>query len=139
MRLLLFHFPEFSFKTHSKVVPDAPDDCREGRVESAVVVFERAEPKDEADAGGVETKLSRNVKRLAGRFATRTVAIDRNAGFSHLGSEPAPPEFARGVLDRARARPEAVGHRVEATPFGHFSGWRLSVAGESLAQIRKEL
>lgn len=136
MRILLFYGPEFSFKTHSKVLPEAPDDFREGRVENAVVAFVHAEAKDEADAAGVETRLVKNVKWLAGKFESKTVVFHY---FSHLGSDLASPDFARGLLDRARARLESVGFRVETTPFGHFCEWRLSVAGESLAKVWKEL
>ena len=136
MRLLLFYGPEFWFRTHSKVVADAPDDFREGRVEGAVVAFVHAEPKDEADPAGVETKLVKNVKWLAGKFGTKTAALHY---FSHLGPELAPGEVSRGLMERARARLEAVGFRVEVTPYGHFCEWRLGVAGESLAKVWKEL
>ncbi len=136
MRVLLFYGPEFWFRTHSKVIESAPDDDRECRVENAVVAFVHAEPKDEGDASGVETRLVKNVKWLAGKFGSKSAVLHY---FSHLGSELAPPEFTRGVLDRAAERLRSVGFRVETTPFGHFCEWRLSVVGESLGKVWKEL
>ena len=135
MRLLLFYAREFWFKTHAKVLADAPDDFREGQVQDAVVAFLHADPRDELDAGGVETKLVKNVKWLAGKFESRAAALHY---FSHLGSEMAPAELARQIVEGARARLLAAGFRVEVTPFGHFCEWRLAVAGESLAKVFKE-
>jgi len=136
VRLLLFYAPVFAFETHSKTLAEAPDDFRAGRVENAVIAFVHAEPKDEADPGGVETKLVKNVKWLAGKFGAKAACFHF---FSHLGSELAAPEFARDLLARARARLESVGFLVETTPYGHFCSWTLSVAGESLAKVWKEL
>lgn len=135
MKLLLFHAPEFWFRTHSKALTDAPDDFREKRVESCVVVFVHAEPRDAEDRPGVVTKLVKNVKWLAGKFGARSAVLHF---FSHLGGDPAPPELARDLVAEARARLESVGFLVETTPFGHFCEFRLAVSGESLAKVFKE-
>ena len=135
MKLLLFYAREFWFKTHAKVLPEAPDDFREGRVQDAVVAFLHAEPKDELDPGGVETKLVKNVKWLAGKFTSRAAALHY---FSHLGPEIAPAELAHRLVEGARARLQSAGFQVEVTPFGHFCEWRLAVAGESLAKVYKD-
>src|SRR5262245_4405006 len=135
MKVLLFYAREFWFKTHVKVLAEAPDDFREGQVRDAVVAFLHADPRDALDAGGVETKVVKNVKWLAGKFSSRAAALHY---FSHLGSEMAPAELARRIVDGARARLEASGFHVEVTPFGHFCEWRLAVAGESLAKVFKD-
>jgi len=135
MKLLLFYSPEFWFRAHSKALPEAPDDFREGRRESCIVVFVHAEPRDAEDRSGVLTKTVKNVKWLAGKFGTRSAVLHF---FSHLGSENAPPEFARDLVADARARLESVGFEVETTPYGHFCEFRLGVSGESLAKVFKE-
>ena len=135
MKLLLFYSTEFWFKTHAKVLPEAPDDIREGCIENAVVVFLHAEPADERDLGGVETKLVKNVKWLAGKFQSKAAALHY---FSHLGDEMAAPELAHRLVEGARRRLTAAGVRVEVTPFGHFCQWRLAVAGDSLAKVFKQ-
>ena len=59
--------------------------------------------------------------------------------FTHLGGATAPPDFARAFLERLAERLRTNGYQVWSTPFGYFCEWDLSVHGESLAKVWKEI
>lgn len=50
------------------MLPDATDGGREVQVTDVAVVFVYAEPQDETNASGLETKFVKNVKWIAGKL-----------------------------------------------------------------------
>lgn len=135
MKLLLLYCPRFAFAAHEKSLPGAPDDARSGAHADCVVALVHAEPRDLDDRSGVETKLVKNVKWLAGKFGSRRAVLHF---FSHLGSESADPAAAREIVGRAAERLRGAGYEAAVTPFGYFCSLDFSVAGPSLAKVFKE-
>ena len=48
-------------------------------------------------------------------------------------------DFARDFLDELDERLTSTGYEVKQTPYGYFCEWDLSVYGESLAKVWKEI
>jgi bisphosphoglycerate-independent phosphoglycerate mutase (AlkP superfamily) len=81
-------------------------------------------------------KTLKNVKWLANKRGLRHVVLH---SFTHLGGENAEPEFAEAFIAELAERLRATGYAVWVTPFGYFNEWELSVYGESLGKVWKEL
>ncbi len=136
LKLLMFYAPEFWFKTTYKVLETAEDTECEQRVRDTVVVFVHAEAEDEANASKILTKMVKNIKWLAGKFACKSVVLH---SFSHLATSKSSPEFAHQILIDARRRLTHIGFTVEMTPFGYLHEFSLHVTGESLGRVFKEI
>jgi len=136
MKLLMFLAKQFTFNPFEKTLPDAGDGGGEVRVTDTVVVFVHAEPQDEADPAGLETKFVKNVKWIAGKRAFKNVVLH---SFTHLAETSASPEFAETFLQNAATRLRNTGYQVTLTPFGWVCEWDLSVFGEGLAKVFKSL
>ncbi len=134
MKLLMFLAKQFTFRPFEKTLPDAGDGGGEVRVTDAAVVFVHAEPQDETDAAGLETKFVKNVKWIAGKRELKNIVLH---SFTHLADASASPQFAETFLQGAAARLRNTGYQV--TPFGWVCEWELSVFGESLAKVFKSL
>lgn len=132
----MFYAPSFWSKTYEKVLPEAPDAAAELTAEAAVLVLYQAEAEDAGREGAVLTKWLKNIKWLAGKFATKHVVLH---SFGHLSTSKAPPELARALAEQAAARLTDAGYTVQATPFGYLNEWKLHVAGPSLAKVFKEI
>ena len=135
MKLLMFYTHEWWYRTASKSLPEVPDVEKEESLPGAAVIFFHAEAEDEEKRDGVLKKFAKNVKWIAGKFATKNVVLH---SFNHLASTKASPEFARGLLEEVTERLERRGFRVVVTPFGYFNEFRMHVAGDSLAKVFKE-
>ena len=59
--------------------------------------------------------------------------------FTHLGGETAQATVAESLIDTTAQRLRDTGYQVWTTPFGYFCEWDLSVYGESLAKVWKEI
>lgn len=136
MKLLMFLAKRFAFRPFEKTLTEAADAAGETSVADAAVVFVHAEPQDEADAAGLETKFVKNVKWIAGKRGLRNVVLH---SFTHLAESSASPQFAEAFLQSAAARLRNTGYQVTLTPFGWVCEWDLSVYGESLAKVAKSL
>jgi hypothetical protein len=138
MRLLTFQARRFRWKSHSRTLEEVEAVDVEQAVEDAVVVFVHAESADEAeeDRSRVLRRSLKHVKWLAGKRGWKRVVLH---SFTHLGGENAAPDFALGFLDRLAERLRDTGYEVWCTPFGHFCEWDLSVHGESLAKVWKQV
>ena len=101
----------------------------------AVVVFLHAEVEDETNAK-IETKVVKNIKWLANKRKLKNIVLH---SFTHLSGSTASAEFAQDLLNRLDARLTNTGYQVWQTPFGYFCEWDLSVYGDSLAKVFKEL
>jgi hypothetical protein len=131
----MFSVNEWWYKTASKTLPDVPDAEREESVRNAVVIFFHAEAEDEGKRESVLQKFVKNVKWIAGKFATKNVVLH---SFNHLSSSKSSPEFAEALLAGVIERLRRTGYEVMVTPFGYFNEFRMHVAGDSLAKVFKE-
>ena len=135
MKLLLFHMPSFYYKTFAKSVPEAPDNDARQEILDCIVAFIQAEEDDPEKGKKVLDKLVKNIKWLAGKFATKKVVLHF---FSHLSESRSDPEYARDLLDRAAERLISAGYEAHLTPYGYFCEMKLHIGGESLAKVFKE-
>ena len=135
MKLLLFQAKSFSWKSFSKTLETVPDQDVVETIAEAVVVFLHAELEDEAKPK-LETKLAKNIKWLANKRQLKNVVLH---SFTHLSNSTASPEFAQTLLASLDLRLRETGYQVWQTPFGYFCEWDLSVYGDSLAKVFKEL
>ena len=136
MKLLMFLAKQFTFRPFEKTLPEAADASGEVQVAAAAVIFVHAEPQDEAEPNGLETKFVKNVKWIAGKRALTNIVLH---SFTHLAESSASPQFAEAILQSAALRLRNTGYQVTLTPFGWVCEWDLSVYGESLAKVFKSL
>jgi hypothetical protein len=132
----MFQAKRFWWKSFSKTLDDVEDVQAEVAVTDAVVVFMHVEAKDAAARDEVFRKTLKNVKWLANKREFKRVVLH---SFTHLGGENAEPEFAAAFINDLADRLAATGYEVKITPFGYFNEWELSVYGESLGKVWKEL
>jgi hypothetical protein len=135
MKLLLFQAKDFSWKTFSKTLDHVPDQDVAETVQEVLVVFVHAEAEDEAKPK-LETKVIKNIKWLANKRQLKNIVLH---SFTHLSASTASPDFAQALLNSLEERLAATGYQVWQTPFGYFCEWDLSVYGDSLAKVFKEL
>jgi transcriptional regulator of aromatic amino acid metabolism len=138
MKLLCFQAKRFRWKTHSKTLPAVPDREVDQEVAETLVVFLHAEVADAADdrSTSVVRQSLKHIKWLANKRALKNIVLH---SFTHLGGDTAAPAFAESVIDTTAARLRETGYQVWTTPFGYFCEWDLSVYGESLAKVWKEI
>ena len=138
MKLLCFQAKRFWWKTFEKTLPEAPDQEVETEVQGAVIAFVHVEAADvEAEReASVFRQALKHLKWLANKRGLRVVVLH---SFTHLGGENAAPADAFGLLDRLRARLAETGYETHLTPFGYFNEWDLSVYGDSLAKVWKQI
>ena len=138
MKLLCFQAKRFRWKTHSKTLAEVVDQEIEREVEKAVIVFVHAEESDAAEDrhAAIVRQSVKHLKWLANKRGLRNIVLH---SFSHLGGDTARPGFAHLFIETAAARLRETGYEVCTTPFGYFCEWDLSVYGESLAKVWKEI
>lgn len=138
MKLLCFQAKRFRWKTHSKTLPEVPDREVDHEVAETLVVFVHAEAADGADdrSTSVLRQSLKHIKWLANKRSLTNIVLH---SFTHLGGDTASPVFAESFIDTAAARLRETGYQVWTTPFGYFCEWDLSVYGESLAKVWKEI
>jgi hypothetical protein len=138
MKLLSFQAKRFGWKTHSKILPEVPDQDVEEEVADGVVVFLHAERSDEDETrkDSVLRQSVKHIKWLANKRGVKNIVIHP---FTHLGGETASPSFAQSFITLLVQRLGDTDYRVWTTPFGYFCEWNLSVHGESLAKVWKEI
>jgi len=138
MRLLCFQAKRFWWKTFVKTLADAPDQEVEAEVRDAVVAFIHVEAADvgsEREASVFRQTL-KHLKWLANKRDLRVVVLH---SFTHLGGDNAEPAAAHAFLRQLAERLTATGYETHITPFGYFNEWDLSVHGESLAKVWKQI
>jgi hypothetical protein len=138
MKLLCFQAKTFRWKTHSKSLPEVPDQEVEREVEETLVVFVHAEVSDAASDrfSSVLRQSIKHLKWLANKRALKNIVLH---SFTHLGGETASPASAESFLNAVAARLSESGYHVFITPFGYVCEWDLKVHGESLAKVWKEI
>ena len=138
MKLLCFQAKRFRWKTHSKTLPDVDDQIVDQEVCETVVIFvhaELADGKAERSASVLRQSL-KHIKWLANKRALKNIVLH---SFTHLGGVTAPAELAEMLISTLQQRLSETGYQVWTTPFGYFCEWDLSVYGESLAKVWKEI
>ncbi len=136
MKLLTFQAKRFWWRSFSKTLESADDVAVEQEVFDAVVAFYQVEASDAAQRASVFRQTLKHLKWLANKRELRTVVLH---SFTHLGGENAEPDFARELSEELAARLRETGYDVWITPFGYFNEWDLSVYGESLAKVWKQI
>jgi hypothetical protein len=138
MRLLCFQAKRFRWKTHSKTLPDVVDREAEEEIAETLVVFVHAEAADEPSArrASVLRQTLKHVKWLANKRGLKNIVLH---SFAHLGGASASAGFTENFMSEVGERLDATGYAVRTTPFGYFCEWDLSVYGDSLAKVWKEI
>jgi Archaea-specific editing domain of threonyl-tRNA synthetase len=138
MKLLCFQAKRFRWKTHSKTLPAAADQDVELEVTETVVVFVHAEKADEEEqrSQSIRRQTLKHIKWLANKKGLKNIVIH---SFTHLGGETASSAFAEAFIDTLAETLRATAYAVWITPFGYFCEWDLSVYGDSLAKVWKEI
>ncbi len=138
MKLLCFQAKRFRWKTHSKTLPEVPAQDVDQTVEATLVVFIHAEARDaeEDRKTSVQRQTLKHLKWLANKRELNNIVLH---SFAHLGGETAPPAYAEASITNLAERLRETGYKVWITPFGYFCEWDLSVYGESLAKVWKEI
>ena len=137
MKLLMFGAKRFRYTTYRKTVESAPDSDADQEVVDALVVYIHAEQADEeAPRAKLVTKAVKNLKWAANKQGLRKVVLH---SFTHLGGASSGPEFARQFIDDLAQRLRDTDYAVWTTPFGYLCEWDLSVRGESIGRVFKQL
>lgn len=138
MKLLCFQAKHFRWKSHSKTLDEVADQAIEDEVGETVVVFLHAESDDMAEdrQASVLRQTLKHVKWLANKRDLQNIVLH---SFTHLGGTTAEPVLAQSFMNTLAQRLRETGYRVWTTPFGYFCEWELSVYGESLAKVWKEI
>jgi len=138
MKLLCFQAKRFRWKTHSKTLPEVPAQDVDQAVEATLVVFIHAEAREaeENRKTSVQRQTLKHIKWLANKRELNNIVLH---SFAHLGGETAPPAYAEAFITILAERLRETGYKVWLTPFGYFCEWDLSVYGESLAKVWKEI
>jgi hypothetical protein len=138
MKLLCFHARRFRWKTYSKTLPEIPDHETEETVQDAVIIFVHAEKSDEEQdrKDAVLRQTVKHIKWLANKRTLKNIVLH---SFTHLGGENASPNFADAFINTVAQRLHETAYVVRTTPFGYFCEWDLSVYGDSLAKVWKEI
>lgn len=136
MKLLTFQAKRFWWRSFSKTLQDAEDAAVEQEVFDAVVAFYQIEAADAANRASVFRQTLKHLKWLANKREMKTIVLH---SFTHLGGDNAEPDFARDLTEDLAARLRETGYQIWVTPFGYFNEWDLSVYGESLAKVWKQI
>jgi hypothetical protein len=136
MKLLTFQAKRFWWRSFSKTLESMEDIQIEEEVRDAVVAFYQVEAGDVDQRNAVFRKTLKHLKWLANKRGLTHVILH---SFTHLGGENAPPDFALTLTEDLAERLRETGYQVWITPFGYFNEWDLSVYGESLAKVWKQI
>jgi hypothetical protein len=147
MKLLTFQAERFAWRPHERTLDVRGSDeygsapraeLAPQSVSSAVVAFLHAEPKDEepAQRDRALRHATKHIQWLTNKRGLEHVVLH---SFTHLSGESAGAAFAEAWILDLRARLERKGFIVAVTPFGYTCAWELSVFGESLAKVWKEI
>ena len=138
MKLLCFQSKRFRWKTHSRTLASVPEQEVEQEVNECLVVFAQVESLDDdrERRTAILRQTLKHIKWLANKRALRNIVLH---SFSHLGNEAASPSSAESFLTELAKRLRETDYNVWVTPFGYFCEWDLSVYGDSLAKVWKEI
>jgi len=138
MKLLTFQASRFAWSSEVVTLQELADPPAKDAVSDAVVAFVHAEGRDAEPEARDRTlrHAHKHLKWLANKRSLGTVVLH---SFTHLGGDQVDPGFARSWLVDLAERLRANQYTVRLTPFGWSCAWELSVFGESLAKVWKEI
>jgi hypothetical protein len=138
MKLLCFQAKRFRWRIHAKARAAVPAEEIEREIEEAIVAFIHAEDGDAAGerSRSILRQAVKHLKWLANKRSLKAIVLH---SFAHLGGAGSEPTAAVAVLDDLALRLREAGYDVWTTPFGYFCEWDLSVYGDSLAKVWKEI
>ncbi len=138
MKLLCFQAKRFRWKTHSKTLADVSDQEIDREVQDTLVVFIHGEVSDALGErrASVFRQTLKHIKWLANKRSFKNIVLH---SFTHLGGNTGESAFAEAFISVVAERLSESGYQVWTTPFGYFCEWDLSVYGESLAKVWKEI
>lgn len=136
MKLLMFQAQRFRFSSFEKTLPEVEERDVEEEITDAAVIFVHAEAEDESRRDKVLSTALKNIKWLANKRQLKNVALH---SFTHLSGSKAAPEFAQQFLEDLAERLRTAGYSVWLTPFGYTCAWELSVYGETIAKVFKDV
>ena len=138
MKLLCFQAKRFRWKTHSKALAEVPEQDVDVTVDETLVAFIHAEAEDgdAARTASVQRQVLKHIKWLANKRGLKNIVLH---SFTHLGGIAAPAATAESLMACLRQRLGETGYQVWTTPFGYLCEWDLSVYGDSLAKVWKEI
>jgi nucleotide-binding universal stress UspA family protein len=141
MRILTFQAQRFAWRPHERTLDGsesggAPAEMRS--VDHAVVAFVHAQTSDESPEARERTlrHATKHIQWLANKRSLANVVLH---SFTHLAADTASAAFAEAWLADLAAKLSKKGYTVSSTPFGYSCAWELSVFGESLAKVWKEI
>jgi hypothetical protein len=124
------------WRSFSKTLDEVDEVEVEDEVRDAVVCFYQVEADDVAKRNSTFRQALKHLKWLANKREMQNIVLH---SFTHLGGDNAPPEFALQLTEELAQRLRDNGYQVWITPFGYFNEWDLSVYGESLAKVWKQI
>ena len=140
MKLLTLLARSFCWKPYAKALDRGPGTRRltAVTVTETVVVLVEVENADRGQPVRAPGRRSSTIKWLANKKGMRNVVLH---SFAHLGGRrpPAPDTGPGPLLDELARRLRKTGYQVWTTPFGYFCEWDISVYGDSLAKVWKEI
>lgn len=134
MRVMFWFCDTFAWTPTIKTLDHVPD-ADPGEVHRAVVAFIHVEPRDTEAGSSAETKLVKNAKWLARKWAVETILLH---SFTHLGEEKADADAAAALIARAADRLGTAGYEARQTAYGHYNDLFIQAQGHPLARIYKE-
>jgi transcriptional regulator of aromatic amino acid metabolism len=134
----VFPGEKLSLENSLQNLPEVPDQEVEEQIANTLVIFVHAETTDsqEQHRDSILRKTLKHIKWLANKRELKNVVLH---SFTHLGGETAAAEFAERFIQSIADRLRETGYNVRVTPFGYLCEWDLSVYGESLAKVWKEI
>jgi hypothetical protein len=138
MRLLCFQAKRFRWQPFERSLPEAAGATEAVEVRDAVVAFAHVERGD-VEGDNVESVFRQTLKHLKWLANKRQLRVVVLHSFAHLGGDGAPPPAAQALLERLAARLSETGYHAYVTPFGWSNEWELSVHGEGLAKVWKQI
>ncbi len=139
MRMLSWLVDRFRWEAAERTLADdfGPQEMT-GEVEQALVAFIQLEERDKGERRpSVFRQTLKTIKWQANKLGFRTLVLH---SFAHLGSrESADAAFAWEFLVELAERLRKTGYEVHITPFGYTCVWTMTVRGEPIGRIWKEV
>ena len=137
MKLLGYQAQSFSWTPFSQTLDDAKPAPPKDQAADAVVLFMQVEANDVGEnRSRVFRKTLKHIKWMANKRGIKNIVLH---SFAHLGGENCEADQAQEFMSDLDERLSTTGYTVKQTPFGWFCAWELSVYGESMAKVFKQI
>ena len=137
MKVLTFLASNFGWTSDTPEREDPLAGGLKGTVQDCLVAFVQLEAADLDQGPSVTRKFLKHVKWQARKREVQRVVLH---SFAHLGAEQSAPQTdALAFFEELLTRLAAAGFATHATPFGHSCAWDLSVHGEPIAKVWKQI